>query len=235
MAALTRDIRDETGYALGPPTPAGGSLHSGEHMIRTMSQVLRKSLAVLPAAILFAACTDGASTFVGPDSGAADIEPVASTPAEMDAAAWGRLPDLGICTELQVPEGSILTFHVYATGVQIYSWTGTAWRFVAPAADLFADAGRTAQVGTHFAGPTWQTVSGSRVVGTVTKVCTPDTTAIAWLRLDAVASGSGVFNKTTLIQRLNTVGGTAPSTPGSSVGEEVSVPYTAEYFFYRKP
>ena len=35
------------------------------------------------------------------------------------------------------------------------------------------------------------------------------------------------------IQRVNTVGGVAPSTAGSVVGEIAEVPYTAEYFFYR--
>jgi hypothetical protein len=37
----------------------------------------------------------------------------------------------------------------------------------------------------------------------------------------------------TFIQRVNTVGGKAPSHSGDSVGEVVRVPYTAEYFFYR--
>ena len=35
------------------------------------------------------------------------------------------------------------------------------------------------------------------------------------------------------IQRVNTVGGKAPTAPGDYVGELVRVPYTAEYFFYR--
>jgi hypothetical protein len=32
---------------------------------------------------------------------------------------------------------------------------------------------------------------------------------------------------------VNTVGGKAPTDPGSFVGEEARVPYTAEYYFYR--
>jgi hypothetical protein len=35
-----------------------------------------------------------------------------------------------------------------------------------------------------------------------------------------------------LIQRVNTVGGIAPSTLGTFVGQEARVPYTTEYFFY---
>ena len=37
----------------------------------------------------------------------------------------------------------------------------------------------------------------------------------------------------TYIQRVNTVGGLAPAEPGDFVGQEVEVPYTAEYYFYR--
>jgi hypothetical protein len=122
--------------------------------------------------------------------------------------------------------------------VQIYRWDGTRWVFVNPAADLFADAGGHGLVGTHFgtpAGPGWRTLSGSQVVGTVTGRCTPNASAIAWLRLDASASGSGVFEHTQFIQRVNTVGGLAPAAPGSVVGQEARVPYTADYFFYRAP
>jgi hypothetical protein len=35
------------------------------------------------------------------------------------------------------------------------------------------------------------------------------------------------------IQRVNTVGGTSPTAPGTTPGEEKQVPYTAEYYFYR--
>lgn len=35
------------------------------------------------------------------------------------------------------------------------------------------------------------------------------------------------------VQRVNTLGGTAPAGAGSFVGDEARVPYTAEYYFYR--
>ncbi|AHG92684.1 Protein of unknown function DUF3455 (plasmid) [Gemmatirosa kalamazoonensis] len=191
-------------------------------MITTTARALPRAIAALSAAIVLAACADrtagGALGPVGPQADAA------------------RFPDLGSCqTLLKVPDGSTVAFHAFATGVQIYRWNGTSWAFVAPAADLFADASKNALVGTHFGGPTWQTLSGSRVVGTVTGRCTPNPTAIAWLVLDAVADGPGVFEDTKFIQRLNTVGGNAPSAPGSTVGEEARVPYTADYYFYRAP
>jgi hypothetical protein len=146
----------------------------------------------------------------------------------------GRSAELGACANLQAPAGSKLVFHVYATGVQIYRWSGTSWGFVGPEAVLSADAGGNSTVGIHYSGPTWESVSGSKVVGTASQRCTPDPTAIPWLSLDVVSSeGPGIFRRVTFIQRLNTVGGTAPTSPGSFTGEEVRVPYTAEYFFYR--
>src|SRR5262245_25125308 len=62
--------------------------------------------------------------------------------APASAIAGGRAtPDLGSCDSLQAPEGSKLAFRVYATGSQIYRWTGSSWTFVAPDAKLFTDAG----------------------------------------------------------------------------------------------
>jgi hypothetical protein len=89
---------------------------------------------------------------------------------------------------------------------------------VAPEAVLFSG-GR--EVAIHFAGPTWESNSGSRVVGTVLDHCSPDPDSIPWLLLGAVpapSEGPGVFNGVTFIQRLNTVGGLAPATPGTIVG-----------------
>ena len=145
-----------------------------------------------------------------------------------------RAVDLGTCTNLQAPAGSKLVSHLYATGVQIYSWNGTSWVFIAPSAVLSADAGGHSTVGTHYAGPTWESNSGSTVVGTVFERCTVSASAIPWLSLTAVSSaGPGFFDGVTFIQRVNTVGGIAPTTAGTSVGQMVSVPYTAEYYFYR--
>jgi hypothetical protein len=139
---------------------------------------------------------------------------------------------LGTCSDLTVSGEP--KFHAYAVGVQIYRWNGTSWVFIAPRATLYADAGRHAIVGTHYVGPTWESVSGSKVVGTVAKRCTPNSSAIPWLLLDATSSaGPGVFDGVTQIQRVNTVGGVAPSTAGSIIDETAEVPYTAEYFFYR--
>jgi hypothetical protein len=145
----------------------------------------------------------------------------------------GRMA-LSQCPELHAPAGSTLALHAYATGVQIYRWDGTSWVFVAPEAVLFADAGAARKVGTHSAGPTWASDSGGTVVGTVLRRCTPDSTAVPWLSLSAKSSEDAVvFHGVTFIQRMKTVGGVAPTAPGSGGGDEVRVPYRAEYFFYR--
>ena len=138
------------------------------------------------------------------------------------------------CDSLRAPAGSKLAAHFHATGVQIYRWSGRVWTFVAPEAVLYADTGRKEKVGKHFAGPTWESVGGSTVVGGAARRCTPDAAAIPWLSLTAVSGDRpGVFRRVTFIQRTHTVGGLAPSAPGSVVGEEARVPYSAEYLFYR--
>ncbi|MFY9571806.1 MAG: DUF3455 domain-containing protein, partial [Blastocatellia bacterium] len=89
---------------------------------------------------------------------------LASVPAAR-AGDDNRPPDLPppLCNDVQVPSGNKVVFRVYARGVQIYRWNGT-WVFVAPVARLFADANYHGQVGIHYAGPTWESNSGSKVV-----------------------------------------------------------------------
>ncbi|MET0647689.1 MAG: DUF3455 domain-containing protein [Pyrinomonadaceae bacterium] len=149
-----------------------------------------------------------------------------------------RSPELPlpICQSIQAPEGNKVSFHAFALGVQVYRWNGTSWAFVGPVANLYADAGFRGQVGTHYGGPTWESKSGSNVVGrrVVDTGCTPDANAIPWLLLETVSNdGPGIFKSTTFIQRVNTTGGLAPTTPGTTVNEVKEVPYTAEYYFYR--
>jgi uncharacterized protein (TIGR03118 family) len=164
---------------------------------------------------------------------------LAAAPAlTVHAAPDARFPELPlVCDTIAAPEGDRVAFYVYAVGVQIYRWDGTAWVFVAPEATLYADANHHGQVGTHFGtpnGPAWQSNSGSKVVEQRVNGCTPDPTAIQWLLLRTIShEGDGVFAGVTHVQRVNTVGGVAPSTSGAVVGEERRVPYTADYVFHR--
>lgn len=148
-----------------------------------------------------------------------------------------RAPNLPVgCESLQVEAGNKVSFRAYALGVQIYRWNGAEWDFVAPAANLYADADFQGQIGIHYGGPTWESNSGSRAVAARVPGtgCTPDATAIPWLLLQAVSTdGAGIFKKVTYIQRVSTAGGLRPANSGATVGEEARVPYAAEYYFYR--
>jgi FtsP/CotA-like multicopper oxidase with cupredoxin domain len=195
-------------------------------MMQTTLKSFGYSLVVVTA-VLASACSDAPATAVTGSLAAR------SAAASGDISDGNRLPDLSLCPALAAPVGSTLVLHAFGIGFQIYHWNGTSWGAATPAATLFADAAGTGQVATHFAGPTWQSNSGSTVVGTVANRCTPDAASIAWLSLTAVPSGDGVFAKVTFIQRLNTVGGNAPSTDGTVIGQEARVPYTADYLFYQ--
>lgn len=139
---------------------------------------------------------------------------------------------------LQVPVGSEVQFHATGVGVQIYVWTVnptntalSSWVFKAPHAVLFHR--EECVAGIHFAGPTWEANDGSKVVGARVAGTTVDSNAIPWLLLQAASTaGVGILADTTYIQRVNTVGGLAPSSPGNNAGEEVLVPYIADYYFY---
>jgi len=159
-----------------------------------------------------------------------------AAPVGANARDDNRAPDVGDYIDLRVPEGNKVCFHAYAEGVQIYRWNGTSWDFVAPEAWLYVGDGEDDEpMGTHYVGPTWESLSGGKVVGTAIARATPDPTAIPWLKLQALSStGPGIFNGVTFIQRVNTAGGKAPIGPGEYVGQIARVTYTAEYYFYRK-
>jgi hypothetical protein len=117
-------------------------------------------------------------------------------------------------------------------GFQVYTWDGSTWTGPVPDATLFDSEGNF--VASHFEGPSWQSSSGSKVVGGVTGKITVDETAIPWVRLVPLSrQGPGVFADVTFIQRINTVGGKAPATNGTVVGQIAKSPYTANYIFYR--
>jgi hypothetical protein len=194
-------------------------------MNTTALKWVAQSLTVFAGAAFLSGCVDDAP--MGPNRGAALVA--------QGSVSESRIADVTACPELAAPAGSKLAFHTYADGVQIYRWTGASWSFVGPSAILSADAAGNGTVGIHYAGPTWESNSGGKVVGAVQKRCTPDAGAIPWLLLGSVSTeGPGVFHRVTHIQRVNTVGGNAPAGAGSFVGEEARVSYTAEYFFYRE-
>jgi len=168
-------------------------------------------------------------------------------------------------TDLQVPAGNQAFLVGHAVGTQNYvclpSGAGVAFTLFTPDATLFNDDDK--QIITHSFSPNpfennanpaltavgpiraaWQYSRDSSIVWGQVKPhnsAVVDPTAIAWLKVTAVGADTGptggdTLAHTTFIQRLNTVGGLAPSTGCASaadVGHLAFVPYTADYFFYR--
>jgi uncharacterized protein DUF3455 len=158
------------------------------------------------------------------------------------SSAHAKPTALDVPSELQVPAGNSIFLVGHAVGVQIYGCTatagGAAWTLLAPRADLYGDSGRL--VATHFGGPTWQAIDGSRVVGKKEAGVTVDPTAIPWLKLSAASTAEGPDGErllnTTFIQRVNTTGGLPPAAAqcdATAVGSQAEVPYTADYYFWR--
>ena len=170
----------------------------------------------------------GCAAAVEPEDQGGDVE------TQTAALAYGT-PD--VPAALAVPRGNRLAFLRDATGQQIYGCqanaTGYGWVLIAPDADLFKPNGRLA--GSHYAGPTWEALDGSTVVGARVAAYSADPSAIPWLLLSAVShAGHGRMSKVSFIQRLETAGGLAPTTgcDADHVGAQVGVDYTATYYFY---
>jgi hypothetical protein len=103
-----------------------------------------------------------------------------------------------------------------------------------------------------FGSATWQSsFDGSKVWAQVLHANTipagsdptcPNAGAIPCLLLDSIGSQEGTtggksMTQVTFIQRLNTKGGAAPAdgcSVAGDVGKQVLVPYTADYFFFRR-
>ena len=150
------------------------------------------------------------------------------------------VPD--VPASLRPPAGQVVYLEALASGVQIYEClpkpaepSTYEWAFRAPEAALADRSGRS--LGKHYAGPTWESVDGSKVVGeSKERDPGPNPSAIPWLLLGAkVTMGEGTFGHAKSIQRLQTVGGVAPSEPCSAAnaGQVARVSYAASYYFYR--
>ena len=150
-------------------------------------------------------------------------------------------PMVQVPDKLKPGANESLAMIVPAKGAQIYECRartdqvgGYAWAFVAPEADLFDARGN--RTGRHYAGPHWEATDGSKILGTVKeRADAPVTGAIPWLLLSARSVGSeGSFSKVTSIQRVNTVGGVAPTAGCSqaTAGTPARIDYTADYYFF---
>jgi len=140
--------------------------------------------------------------------------------------------------QIQAPANEQFLLQVHAKGDQVYTCkegvTQFAWTLKAPDAQLLDKDGKP--FGKHFAGPSWEASDGSRVTGkAVANAPSPDADSIPWLLVNIVNhEGTGVLSRATSIQRLNTKGGKAPASgcDAAHAGQEVRVPYSADYLFY---
>src|SRR5262249_52944407 len=124
-----------------------------------------------------------------------------------------------------------------AQGAQVYECKADAagklaWQFREPIATLL-EGGKT--IGRHYAGPHWELADGSvvaaKAVGRAPGATPQD---IPLLKLETTSRhGSGRLADVSTIQRLDTKGGVAEG-PCPAAGAMLSVPYSADYAFYRK-
>ena len=127
-------------------------------------------------------------------------------------------------------------------GVQKYictaSTTGTKFSPPVPHVILLeGDRDEGDLVAIHFAGPTWQALDGSTVVGDISTVQiapASDPDGVPWLRLNAKSNGgTGVLSRMAYIQQLYADGGKAPAggCDQAHIQAEVLVEYSGQYFF----
>jgi hypothetical protein len=162
---------------------------------------------------------------------------------------------------IQVPAGNQAFLVGHAVGTQNYvcapakSIGDVAWNLFTPEATLFNDAGE--QLITHYFSPnpvegatvraTWEDSRDTSTIWAKANASSQDPAfvhadAVAWVLLQVVGTQSGPtgganLSGTTFVQRLNTFGGVAPATDcnlPTDIGKKAFVPYTADYFFYRK-
>ena len=159
---------------------------------------------------------------------AACAAPAVRAPADIPAA-------------LVVPGAQVPAAELLAVGVQIYECElnegaspSGVWKFKSPEASLTDTTGRAH--GKHYAGPTWEAIDGSSVVGQLrASAPAPDAGAIPWLALNVKsAKGTGIFSSVTDVLRVRTSGGIAPAQAcaAGDAKQLARVPYTATYYFY---
>jgi hypothetical protein len=157
--------------------------------------------------------------------------------------------------EVEAPNQAFLLGHAF--GTQNYecqpvdSLGRVDWTLFTPQATLFND--QNEQLITHFNSPnpdearvvraTWEdSADTSMVWARAVAAATVDPNAIPWVKLVKVGArvgptGGKTLSDTTFVQRVNTRGGLAPSTGCDQlpdVGKRAFMPYTADYFFYKK-
>jgi len=165
------------------------------------------------------------------------------------------VPPVPAGIEVSADNKAFLVGHAYGTQNYICLPSGAsfAWSLFTPEATLFND--DNDQIITHYFSPnpetniiraTWQ-YRDTSTVWAAAILASSDANfvklgAIPWVKLQVEKAvdgpnGGDKLSETTFIQRLNTDGGSAPTTgcaQASDIGRKAFVPYTADYFFYKK-
>ena len=153
-------------------------------------------------------------------------------------AAFAQAP-----AEVTPPSGNMAALTLSATGDLTYECKAVAdkpgsfaWTFVGPNAKLWDASGK--EVGRYYAGPTWESMDGSKVTGKQLAIAPGAAGAIPLQLVQASPTmGAGAMAGVTYVQRLKTVGGVAPATPAcmaGNAGAKTTVPYSADYVFFKK-
>jgi hypothetical protein len=130
---------------------------------------------------------------------------------------------------LAVPPGQNLVAAMKVDhGSQVYTCTNGAYTLLEPSAVLRSGD----QLALHTRGPEWVSANDGSAVVAEWVASSPSPGAVPRLLLHAITNrGTGLFGNVDYIQRLNTIGGVAP-TDTCTAGDQVSVPYQALYRFY---
>ena len=175
------------------------------------------------------------------------IRPLAVAALPLALAACGSMGMMGMSAPdvpaaIAVPSGNKPAFTLKGSGLLTYECRASAGSSAAPdwtlaAPDAVLRDKDNAIVGKYSAGPTWEHGDGSKVTGKQLAVSPAPTAGnIPWQLVQAnSASGSGVMNGVTYVQRINTNAGTAPSDScnASVAGTKKQVRYSADYVFYK--
>lgn len=166
--------------------------------------------------------------------------PAAAQPPTADSSAAAR--SSAVTANSTLKETPIYVddtkFKIVATlkgiGKQVYDCkSGGSYTFREPIAVLVNL--RSGDAGIHGKGPFWASFDGSRVEGTgAGSIPSPAGAAnIPWLKVAATSNAgvNGVFSNVKFIQRLDTRGGAAPTTP-CTADSTASVDYTTNYVFW---
>jgi hypothetical protein len=153
------------------------------------------------------------------------------------AIAAEHLPESDGSTPFQL-SGVQLVANTTASGVQVYSCEydpshHLQWVFVRPQATLY-DAGGSASI-EHGKGPSWKAGDGSSIEGQLLSQApsaTPNSIPQLLLRAKSVA-GDGSLTDVRFVERLDTVGGSAPSAACTTEHQIGSSPYLARYVFWK--